>query len=200
MMAAEQRAAVLPGALQRPEAPAEPLARQPLQRVRGLGIGDRVIGVGDAPTARQQRQRQVLVLCHGLVAEAARVQHQLATPCPHGSRHHRDAVQERKGAAVEILARHVLDGLPPRHEVDAVPHLGVARHRPHARVGERRHQRLNRPGGEQRVGIHGHDDLARRLRDPEVQGARLAAVRLADQAHTGIAAECRRHHLGGAVR
>ena len=47
-------------------------------------------------------------------------------PCADGSGNDGDDVEEIEGAALEVLAGDVFEGLPARPEVDAVADLGVA--------------------------------------------------------------------------
>ncbi|MCU0634875.1 MAG: hypothetical protein MUE41_08385, partial [Gemmatimonadaceae bacterium] len=110
--------AMLPGALQRAEAPAEALLEQRTKRLRRLRPGNRAIGQADAIPLAEKREGEVLVFGQCVVPEAPARQDRVAPPGTDRARHHRDAVEQRERATVEVLARDVLDRLPPRDEVD----------------------------------------------------------------------------------
>src|SRR5690348_18235151 len=100
---------MLPRALQRAERPAEALLRERAHGVRRLGVTDRTVGIRDGVSLAPNGERQVLILGERVVAEAADLLDEIASPCAHGAGHDRDAIEEREGAAVEVLARDVLD-------------------------------------------------------------------------------------------
>jgi hypothetical protein len=135
------------------------------------------------------RQREVLILGQRIVAEAAHLLHQWLPPCADRARHDGDAIQQCEGTPVEVLARYVLERLPPRHEVDAIPDLRVPGDGADVRIGERRDEPRDGVREEHRVRVQPDDNVPLRARDPEVQGARLAAVRLPVDRYTRLAGE-----------
>ena len=167
------------------------MAGQGAQCVGGLSEGDGVVGVGHPPAAPQQDEGQVLVLGQRAAAEPAGLQDQMATPRADRAGHHRDAIEQRESPAVDVLARHVLDRLPARDQVDPVAHFGVPRHGPHVGVGQPRDQSGDGAGGEHRVGVQGDDDLAGGPVHAPIEGAGFAAVGLAEQPHLRMVAEDR---------
>ena len=190
---------MLPGALQRAEAPAESLLQQGVEGLGRFRQRDRAIGQCHAMPATQQRQREILIFRQRIGAESTGRHHRAATPRANGARHHRDAVQHDECAAVEILARHILHRLPSGDQVHPIAHLGVARHRTHPTIRERMHQVPDRVRHEERIGVDHHDDVTRGVRDPVVERGRLAAVHLPHHAQARvIAALCRR--VSGVIR
>src|SRR4051794_15875060 len=121
----EERAAMLPETLQRAKRPPEALLGEPAKRVGCFRVSDRLVGVRDRVAAASNRQREILVLRQRVLAEATGLLHERLAPGTDRARHDGDAVEERECAAIEILARHVLDRLPARDEVHAVADLCV---------------------------------------------------------------------------
>src|SRR5207244_3174191 len=93
---------MLPSALQRSEAPAEPLPREPPQGVRGFGVRHRVVRVGDSPPPLEEREGEVLILGERLLGKAARGKDEGATPRADRARDHRDAVQQGERPPVSV--------------------------------------------------------------------------------------------------
>ena len=85
--------------------------------------------------------------------------HGSGAPCADCSRNHGDDVEEIEGAPLEVLAGDVFERLPARPQVDAIAHLGVARHRAYALIGEVTYQLRNRVWSDHRVGIDADIDL-----------------------------------------
>src|SRR5205085_6168707 len=104
-------AAVLPERLQRAEGPPEALLVQRPERVRHLGIADGRGLVVDPPPDAADAPGEVHGFGHGVAAVAARLQDCLATPRADRTRNDAHRVDGRVGAAIEVLAGDVLDGL-----------------------------------------------------------------------------------------
>ena len=113
------------------------------------------------------------------------------------------AAEGVEGAAVEVLAGDVLEGLPAGPQVDAVADLGVAGHGSDARILEVRHQVGDGVGADQGIGIDADEDLLGHELEGVIEGAGLAAVFLAqhgDATAGDLIGEGLAGDLGGAVR
>ena len=155
------RVALLPRGLQRAEHPAEALFQQGADRVRRLGVGEGAVLVHHVVSLPQDRHREVGVLGQRIGGEPARREHELAPPCADGAWDDGDAVEQIERAPIEVLAGDVLERLPAREEVDAVPDLRVAGDGADARIRERGREHSHGVRLEERVGVERDDDIAR---------------------------------------
>src|SRR5947208_2816012 len=180
---------MFPRALQGAKRPAESLLREALQRVWSFGVRNGAISVRHGVPGAAYLEREILVLCQGVVAKASSFLYGGATPRANRAGDDRYAVEQREGAAVEILTRYVLEGLPPRDDIDPIADARVARNRADLRVDERLHELRDRVAREDRVGIETDHDVMSCARDSEVQRARLSAVRLRVHGHARVVVE-----------
>ena len=185
---AQERVAVLPHGLQRPEGPAEALRHEPLRVLGGLRPADRVVLVADPPAPAADRDREVGVLGHGVRGEAPDLAQHTGAPGAERPGDDRDAVEQVEGALLEVLAGHVLEGLPAGDPAVAVarpsrcpPPLPPSGR---AKCGTSRRTAVRLDGG---VRVDRDHDLALRLRERVVEGGGLAPVRLPDEPHPRVA-------------
>ena len=101
-------------------------------------------------------------------------------PGADGSGDDHDDVEEVEGAALEVLAGDVLEGLPAGPEVDAVADLGVAGDGADLGVGEVADEVGDGVVGDDAVGVDADVDLFVDVLEGEVEGVGLAAVGLGE--------------------
>ena len=198
-MAAADRRAMLPQALQRPECPAEALLGERAERLGCLGPRHRILIVADGPARALDRDGEVLVLGQRVVRIAADLLDRGQPPCADRARHHGDRIEARERPTFQVLRSDILQRLPLGDEVHTVAHFGIARDRAELRIVEPAGEACDRRRFELRVGVERDDDLALRLRQRGVERTRLAAVFQRQQANARIVAERLRHDGGGAI-
>ncbi len=124
-----------------------------------LGECERLILVDDGVALLEKIHGQVGVFGDGVGVVAVAGFDGRGAPCADGSGDDGDDVEEIEGAAFEVLAGDVFEGLPACPEIDAVADLGVAGDGADLRVGEVRNKACDGVGGDDGVGVDADVDL-----------------------------------------
>ena len=152
-------AAVLEDGLQDAEGPAEALAHEAVHVDRGLGEGEGLVLVDDGVALLEEVHGEVGVFGDGVGVVAAAGLDGGGAPGADGSGDDHDDVEEVQGAALEVLAGDVFEGLPAGPEVDAVADLGVAGDGADVGVGEVADEAVDGVVGDDAVGVDADVDL-----------------------------------------
>ena len=159
----DDRAAMLPYALNGSVRPAVSLAPQIAESVRRFGPRHRTRLVHHLEARAMERHRQVGVLGERVVGEPLHLVQRGPTERADRTGHGRHTADDVVHAPIEVEAHDVLEVLPPTEQSVMVGDLRVPRDRADRRVAEWLHERAQRAGFEHRVGVDRHDDLTHRL-------------------------------------
>ena len=173
--------AMFPDRLQNPKRPAETLAHQAIGVGRGFGEGQCQVFVFHAMPVFQQRHGEVGIFRHGIHVIATRLAHGLHAPRSDRSWHHAHRAHRVERPPLEVLAGDVLQRLPARPQVHAIPHFGVACDRRHLRIQEVGHHPCDGVRSDDGVGVDANEEF--RIVDvlePEVQCLSLTAIGLGE--------------------
>ena len=177
-------------------------------RIRPLRVdgrfseGQRAVFVVDFEALFEQVHGEVGVFGDGVERIAAGGFDGRGAPCADGSGNDGDDVEEVEGAALEVLAGDVFEGLPAGPEIDAVADLGVAGHGADARILEVGNELGDGVGGDHGVGVDADVDLFVHAVEGVVERGGLASVGLGENLHAAggdLSGVGFCGHFGGAV-
>ena len=128
----------------------------------------------------EQGHGEVGVFGDGVDGVAAGSLDGAGAPCADGSGNDGDDVEEVEGAALEVLAGDVFEGLPAGPEIDAVADLGVSGDGADERVLEVGNELADGVGGDDGVGVDADIKLFGEAVEGEVERGGLASVGLGE--------------------